>query len=104
MATKHQHSKAQSAAIRATIEAMGTLGDVDKACIDEGFTDGNYSSAYEYIDYDTAHKMLNGVNGFYRIGHLLGFFSSYETHEVPQEWREQVEHYRAVMELLEVEL
>jgi hypothetical protein len=37
------------------------------------------------------------------MGFLLGFFSSYELHEVPVEYREQVGTYREVLALLEDE-
>lgn len=57
---------------------------------DKGFNDGNYASSYETEEY----KRPRGQSKYYRIGHLLGFFSSYEDHEVPQEWQEEVSKWR----------
>ena len=59
-----------------------------------GFQDGNYANAYETEDYQTFLDNLPKGKPygryFYRIGCLLGFFSSYELHEVPDDWQERV--------------
>jgi hypothetical protein len=82
------------------IEDFGELTDTDHRCIDEGFCAGNYCNGYETEDYDETEKQRDGQNGFYRIGFLLGFFSSYESHEIPPEHREEVDTYREVSALL----
>jgi hypothetical protein len=68
--------------------------DVDRAEFSKGFDAGNYAAAYETEDYSAASNALNGVSCFYRIGYRLGFFSSYETHEVPEEYRADVARER----------
>lgn len=64
-----------------------------------GFDRGNYGSAYESENWDTwkdqrANKMpnLRGLNAeYYEAGLMLGFFSSFELHEIGDEFvREQV--------------
>lgn len=79
-----------------TITNMGTLTETDLGCLSDGFDAGNYANAYETGDYETAVKAINGSNGFYRIGHLLGFFSTYAPLEVPDAQGDEVEHYRRV--------
>lgn len=76
----------------------------DQVEFNRGFARGNYASAYETEDYGATQKDLIGQNGFYRIGHLLGFFSSFELDEIPDvliysvPLRDEVEHYRAEFE------
>ena len=49
-----------------------------------GFDHGNYANAYETEDLETMLSDLPaGRSGAYRGGAVLGFFSSYERHEVP---------------------
>ncbi len=88
---------------------MSPLSDIDKQCIELGWIDGNFAHAYENQDYEKTIPRINGTNGFYRVGHLLGFFSCYETEEVTGtingvDCQSEVEHYRAVMDKLGVEL
>jgi hypothetical protein len=85
------------------IERFGELTTTDRRCIDAGFAAGNYSNGCETEDYTETEKQRDGRNGFWRMGFLLGFFSSYELHEVPPEYREQVGTYREVLALLEDE-
>ncbi len=71
-----------------------------------GFSAGNYASAYstedyalalaqDHEDYDEALENLRSDEPLpYRVGHLLGFFSSYELHEVPDDWRRDVRRFR----------
>jgi len=91
-------------AIQDTLRNMGTLSDNDKECISQGFDSGNYANAYETEDYDEACTQISGANGFYRVGHMLGFFSSYEIGEIPMHLQDEVNHYRAVMAHLGIEL
>ena len=70
------------------------LNDTDKLELSHGFDRGNDASAYETEDYEQARDAINGSTSYYRIGHLLGFFSSYELHEIPGEWRDEVEGWR----------
>jgi hypothetical protein len=88
--------------LESTLAAMGELSLTDKDCIHQGFDAGNYAAAYETEDYDVAQAAINGTNGLYRAGHLVGFFGSYELHEIPEQWRDDVEHYRAVIEALDL--
>lgn len=66
--------------------------------LSHGFDRGNYANAYETTDYETFLNNLPEDESFvkhhYRIGCLLGFFSSYEIHEVPYEYQEMVETAR----------
>jgi hypothetical protein len=61
--------------------------------ISRGFSAGNYAGAYISEDLDTAmereelHWELK--NEAFRHAFILGFFSSYELHEVPGSYREQ---------------
>jgi len=54
-----------------------------------GFDKGNYGSAYESTDWDSwyAHNCIPPENfedvHSYLAGLILGFFSSYEIHEIP---------------------
>ena len=75
---------------------MGHITDTDRAEVSRGFDHGNFASAYETTDYDIAARNVNGVTGFFRVGMMLGFFSSYELSEVPSKHRESVERYREV--------
>jgi len=73
--------------------------EIDRAEFDRGFVRGNYASAYETEDYRRAVQGVVGESGFYRIGFLLGFFSSYEVWEIfDEEVCELVAHHRAEFE------
>jgi hypothetical protein len=88
-----------------TLQAMGTLTSTDTMLIHTGYAQGNYDAAYETEDYNAAVAAINGSNGFYRVGHLLGFFSSFELHEILDPTvRAEVEHYRAVVAALDIGL
>lgn len=67
--------------------------DKMKFSFSRGFDHGKYQNAYvsEHLD-ETSYEKLNGE--FFKAGFLLGFYSSYELHEVPEEWQEQVAVYR----------
>lgn len=65
--------------------------------ISKGFDHGNYRSAYEVETYDNEDTTLNGQSDFFRIGYLLGFFSSYELSEIPAIERDAVEYYRGIL-------
>jgi len=82
--------------VERTLENMGELNCTDKLELSHGFNHGNYANAYTTEDYDQMQDDLNGRTGFFRVGCLLGFFASYEAHEIPDDWRDEVEHYRAV--------
>jgi hypothetical protein len=76
--------------------------EIDKAEFNRGFDRGNYASNYETeTGYQAVADKICGENGFYRIGHLLGFFSSFEIHEIPENeeihghlCKDEVEKYR----------
>ena len=62
-----------------------------------GYESGNFAYAYETQNFETwkqTHQLDNETDA-YRIGALMGFFSSLETHEVPSELRELVQRERA---------
>jgi hypothetical protein len=62
-----------------------------------GFDAGNYAAAYETEDYEVAANRIAGkVSKTYMQAHMLGFFSSYELHEIPEEWRDEVERLRSL--------
>jgi hypothetical protein len=64
-----------------------TDGAIDKL-ITSGYGDGNYSNAYESLDFDAATSHRQGFNEeAYRTGFILGFWSSYELHEIESRWR-----------------
>ena len=56
-----------------------------------GFDHGNYASAYVTEDPTDA---LGETTGDLREGILLGFYSSYELHEISEEYREEVRALR----------
>lgn len=87
--------------IERIIKGIGNINDTDKLEVSHGFSRGNYASAYETEDYEVARDAVDGNTGFYRIAHMLGFFSSYELHEIhDEEIRMEVEHYRAVFKIM----
>lgn len=88
-----------------TLEEMintDQLNTIDKTELSHGFYRGNYANAYETEDYEQAVKQLVGQTGFYRVGFLVGFFSSYELHEVPGEQQDEVERYRKAFQTLNI--
>lgn len=52
--------------------------------VSRGFDRGNYCNAYETTDFERAQRQLvgNGDDDPYRVGFVLGFFGSYELHEM----------------------
>lgn len=68
------------------------LTPTDIKTINAGFDHGNYFATYTSEDWAVAEKELNGTNGFYRAGFLLGFYSSFALHEIPSPQRGWVEH------------
>jgi len=69
----------------------------DKMAISLGFDAGNFANAYETTSYSKAcHKLGRRSNNFL-IGFTAGFFSSYETHEIEECERENVEACCAFM-------
>lgn len=66
-----------------------------------GFDHGNYGNAYETSDWEAfvMGRHAETPEGLdeteYRAGMLLGFFSSYEIHEIPGEVADEVERLRA---------
>lgn len=51
---------------------------------------GNYDAAYVSEDLETAWRKREGQD-LSRRGYVLGFWSSYEPHEVPERYREELE-------------
>jgi hypothetical protein len=49
------------------------------------FAGGNYANAYEGDDYSSHEPALTGFSADYRVAFILGFFATYERHEVPYE-------------------
>jgi len=88
--------------IEETIKDMGEINDTDRLEVSHDFDHGNYTCAYVTENYDVVHDDMNGKTGFYRIGCLVGFFSSYELHEIPERWRDEVAHYREVIRALDL--
>ncbi len=71
----------------------------DKTDLSRGFDAGNYGNAYEsvlWIRWCRMRNMRPDSNTWYARGCLLGFFSSYELHEVPSTLRERVAALRAL--------
>lgn len=55
---------------------------------------GNYDNAYISEDLDTAWEKRN-KDDLSRRGYVLGFWATYELHEVPERYREEYESYLA---------
>lgn len=59
--------------------------------LSKGFAHGNYGAAYESQDWESWYAdqcdsiPSNLDRSLYQAGMLLGFFSSYEIHEIPDE-------------------
>ena len=78
---------------------MTRFTDKQLETIHEGYEAGNYANAYETQDLDVAseqHKLYT-KNELYCSGFVLGFYSSYELHEVPCEHRDEIEANRAYL-------
>lgn len=74
---------------------INSLNETDLFELSNGFDAGNYAQAYETTFYDAQASRLDGQTGYYRIGYLLGFFSSYELDEIfDDEVRCNVEYFR----------
>lgn len=54
--------------------------------LSQGFSAGNYCNAYETEDYTKAmsQRDLRGSGKDYATGFIMGFFGSYELHEIPE--------------------
>lgn len=56
----------------------------------EGYDAGNYDSCYysEYFSYQTRCEEKSRLENYkaYDAAYIIGFFSSYEMHEIPYEW------------------
>lgn len=63
-----------------------------------GYDAGNYASAYETDDVEEAWnaRVLSGKEAY--EGFVLGFFSTYELDEIPDEHREEVGYLRGIYE------
>lgn len=60
-----------------------------------GFDHGNYCNAYETEDFEIAGRCLKGKSEYFVAGFVLGFYSSYEIHEVPSGlMQDTVTYYR----------
>ena len=57
----------------------------DDTRLSQGFSAGNYCNSYETQDYTRAMAIrdLRGSGDDYATAFILGFFSSYELHEIP---------------------
>lgn len=47
------------------------------------FEGGNYANAYEGDDYSKHAPTIAGFSADYRVAFILGFFATYEKHEIP---------------------
>jgi hypothetical protein len=69
----------------------------NKEQFDKGYTEGNYSSAYvsenPAVAWDKLETEHDKESDFY-AGFILGFFGSYELHEIPLLYQDEVEHIR----------
>ena len=70
------------------------ISDTLKAATENshGWHAGNYANAYTSETLDPAS--WEGRSSAYRAAYLLGFYASYEAHEIPPEWRDEVEALR----------
>lgn len=84
--------------VELTIKNMSEINNTDRREIHHGFDSGSYCNAYVTEDWDVAKKEIeSGYTGFYRMAFLVGFFGTYELHEIGDELvRDEVEHYREV--------
>ena len=59
-----------------------------------GYDRGNYGAAYESQDFESWEVTQKPSKGLdpedFRAGMLVGFFSSYEDCEIPEEYRDEV--------------
>lgn len=66
------------------------------------FISGNYASAYtiETLTEELIHlEFRKNYHPDKRNGYLLGFFSSYEDHEIPVQWRAEIINLREEYEI-----
>ena len=57
--------------------------------LSRAFDSGNYAAAYVTEDYERAlHECCSERSDAYRAAFTLGFFASYERHEVPESHRD----------------
>ena len=62
---------------------MSDLTQAQKDDVNHGFSAGNYANAYETTDYETAVARLSmNRPAEYIAAFTLGFFASYELHEM----------------------
>lgn len=61
-----------------------------------GYDAGNYGNAYESQDWNawSAKRNLSARSNEYRQGAMLGFFSSYELHEIPESLQNTIAQLR----------
>lgn len=62
--------------------------------LSRAFDDGDYAAAYETEDYAAARQEREGFDADYHAAFILGFFSSYEPHEMGEhedDWRQALE-------------
>lgn len=57
--------------------------------LSHGFSAGNYANAYQTEDLGEVSEVLDANEEPYRHAFILGFFSSYELHEIPGDARER---------------
>lgn len=74
----------------------------DDTLLSHGFDAGNYANAYTSEDLDEAWEIEedgrpgNAESEHFRAAFVIGFFSSYEEHEIPED--HQDEHAAAMAE------
>jgi hypothetical protein len=69
----------------------------DKEAISRGYDHGNFANAYETTSYSKACSKLGRRSNNFLIGFTAGFFGSYELHEIPEAYQDNVESCRAFM-------
>lgn len=67
------------------------------ALVSRGFDAGNFANAYETQDYDAAigNRRVSRDKGPFGLAFILGFFGSYELHEMGAHRETYLEAYRS---------
>jgi len=75
--------------------------------LSQGFSAGNYCNAYETQDLEQAFKQrdLDGSGEPFKMAFIMGFFASYELHEIPSDcrcWFDEAYHSELGQRVLEL--
>lgn len=71
---------------------MIIASDQRRLDLSQGFSAGNYCNAYETRDFSSAvvKRQIKDKSTAYATAFILGFFASYENHEIPGEHQDAV--------------